>query len=499
MSGNGTPSRTRGFAHGLRDHLEAILIALVMALVLKQFCVEAFSIPTSSMHPTLIGENQAPDGVGDRILVDKIANWLGAPRRWEIWVFRFPLDRSRNFIKRVVGMPGDHLKIGSEDGDIWVAPGEGAPFAIVRKPRKVRESLYRAVYPPEEVPERSKELQFDADPTASEPGRRWFRVEEGDPTAWTLDAVDHFAFRGGSRAVLRAAHPIHTSTHPDSWHRTWQQGSLARDMRLRTRVVPDAISPLPAGSEVVLAWVPDGWIEYRLTLSSRPNGSTARVLVDGAVLREVRLEAVLEAGRPVDLEMEAVDGDLHAWIDGAEVAVVPDGRPFRRSHARVGQELRLEAVGAPVVLEDVRIDRDIAYQNAWSPLGDAAEDGVILPAGSYLMIGDNQGDVGDRPEGSYDGRKWELESITLRDGSVIRHDEQARPTEHRDPDTGQRWYTVTDDAGLERRWSAADVDGEASEGASWVPFVDRDLFVGRAFLVFWPAWPDPPGRFRRVR
>ena len=107
---------TRRAAHAVRDHVEAILIALVMALVLKQFCVEAFTIPTSSMHPTLIGQNQAPDGVGDRILVDKFANWLRDPRRWEIWVFRFPLDRSRNFIKRVVGLPGDFLKIGSEDG-----------------------------------------------------------------------------------------------------------------------------------------------------------------------------------------------------------------------------------------------------------------------------------------------------------------------------------------------------------------------------------------------
>lgn len=507
MTEPGAAPTRRGVAHAVRDHLEAIVIALVMALVLKQFCVEAFSIPTSSMHPTLIGENQAPDGVGDRILVDKIANWVGDPQRWEIWVFRFPLDRSRNFIKRVVGVPGDRLKIGSEDGDIWIARQDGAPYEIARKPRRVRESIYRPVYPPSEAPDRSKDLDFG--PT----GPRWFGVEQGDPTSWHMEALDRFVFRGGTAAVLKAAHPIHTSTDPASWHRSWQEGPLARDIRVRARVVPaavdapdgDEVEPVgtsprePEATRVVLSWKPDGYYEYRLALSSRPGTSTARILVDGAVLREVRLDATLVPGRALDTEIEAVDGDLRVWFDGAEVAVLPDGRPFRRRHAKTSQELRIEASGGVVAVEDLRIDRDIAYQNTWSPLSDAVEDGIAIPPGKYLMIGDNQGDVGDRREGSYDGRKWELNAITLRDGTVIRHDEQARVASTWDEATGGTIRSVTDEEGVERRWPQTDEDPAVPGESHWMPFVSRELFVGRAFLVFWPAWPDPPGRFRRVR
>lgn len=490
---------TRRAAHAVRDHVEAILIALVMALVLKQFCVEAFTIPTSSMHPTLIGQNQAPDGVGDRILVDKFANWLRDPRRWEIWVFRFPLDRSRNFIKRVVGLPGDFLKIGSEDGDIWLARRADAPYEIARKPRRVRESLYRPVYPPDAASDRVKDMSFDGEGEAKGIGSRWFRVEGDNPTAFSLAALDRFAYRGGAPATLVASHPIHTSTDPDTWHRSWQDGPVARDIRVRGRLVPEAGADVPPASEVRLAWRPDGYYEYRLTLGSTPGSSTARILVDDAVLREVRLDVVWDGRHELGFELEAVDGDLHAHVNGHELAVLPDGRPFRRRHAQVAQRLSLDASGAPFTLADLRIDRDIAYQNSWSPMGSAAEDGVAIPAGKYLMIGDNQGDVGDRREGSYDGRKWELHTITLRDGTVIRHDDQKSPDRDLDDETGETVYSVTDADGVERHWHANDEDPDVPDATEWTPFVDRELYVGRAFLVFWPAWPDPPGRFRRVR
>ncbi|MGE0193519.1 MAG: signal peptidase I [Planctomycetota bacterium] len=494
----GPPARRA--AHAVRDHAEAILIALVMALVLKQFCVEAFTIPTSSMHPTLIGENQAPDGVGDRILVDKFANWLRDPRRWEIWVFRFPLDRSRNFIKRVVGLPGDHLKIGSEDGDIWVAKSADAPYEIARKPRRVRESLYRPVYPPDAAGERDKEMSFDGGSEGLGIASRWFRVEGDAPDAFRLDALDRFEYRGGTTATLVARNPILTSTDPDTWNQSWRNGTPARDIRVRARLVPtqDRESTVPP-SEVRIAWRPDGYYEYRLTLGSTPGSSTARILVEDAVLREVRLDAVWDGRHARTVELEAVDGDLRVHVDGRELAVLPDGRPFRRRHAQVAQRLAIQATGTPFALAGLHIDRDIAYQSSWSPRGSGAEDGVALPAGQYLMIGDNQGDVGNRSEGSYDGRKWELTTVTLRDGTVIRYDENKPLDREGDPETGETWYVVSDADGVERRWRPQDEDPDVPETTDWTPFVGRELFVGRAFLVFWPAWPDPPGRFRRVR
>ena len=68
----------------LKDNLEAIAIAVVMALVIRQFAVEAFKIPTESMAPTLFGERRGLSG--DRILVDKIGPMLGGYRRFDVHI-----------------------------------------------------------------------------------------------------------------------------------------------------------------------------------------------------------------------------------------------------------------------------------------------------------------------------------------------------------------------------------------------------------------------------
>src|SRR3989304_4403336 len=92
-----------------REWLEALAVAVLLALFIRTFVVQAFKIPSGSMIPTLL--------VGDHILVSKFTygvripvldTWvLGprAPRRGDIIVFKYPYDESRDFIKRGVGLP----------------------------------------------------------------------------------------------------------------------------------------------------------------------------------------------------------------------------------------------------------------------------------------------------------------------------------------------------------------------------------------------------------
>ena len=101
-----------------REYTESIVIAVVLALVIRTFVVQAFKIPSGSMEDTLL--------IGDHILVNKLAYGLqipildatwtlfglfGEPKRGEIIVFRFPRDPTRDFIKRVVGLPGDRVEV----------------------------------------------------------------------------------------------------------------------------------------------------------------------------------------------------------------------------------------------------------------------------------------------------------------------------------------------------------------------------------------------------
>jgi signal peptidase I len=98
-----------------REYLEAIVIALFLALFIRAFVVQAFSIPSGSMLETL--------QIGDYLLVNKFAYGirnpftnqvminLGEPQRGDIVVFIYPKDPTKDFIKRVVGLAGDKIQI----------------------------------------------------------------------------------------------------------------------------------------------------------------------------------------------------------------------------------------------------------------------------------------------------------------------------------------------------------------------------------------------------
>lgn len=99
----------------LREYTEAIIIALLLALFIRGFVVQAFKIPSGSMIPTLL--------IGDHILVSKfiygIRNpFTGSvlipvtePERLDVVVFKYPQNPAQDFIKRVVGVPGDTIEI----------------------------------------------------------------------------------------------------------------------------------------------------------------------------------------------------------------------------------------------------------------------------------------------------------------------------------------------------------------------------------------------------
>ena len=99
----------------IRENVEALVIAIILALFIRAFVVQAFKIPSGSMENTLL--------IGDYILVNKFIYGvklpltdvtilpIKEPKREDIIVFKYPGDRTKDYIKRVVGVEGDRIEI----------------------------------------------------------------------------------------------------------------------------------------------------------------------------------------------------------------------------------------------------------------------------------------------------------------------------------------------------------------------------------------------------
>lgn len=104
------------------EYLEVILIALLLTLVIRTFAVQAYRIPSGSMLETLqIGDQLLVNRLSYGLFVpfkdDPIVTW-SEPQRGDIIVFEYPMDPDVDFIKRVIGVPGD--KISMQDKVLYV-------------------------------------------------------------------------------------------------------------------------------------------------------------------------------------------------------------------------------------------------------------------------------------------------------------------------------------------------------------------------------------------
>lgn len=567
---------------GIRDTVESIWVAIVLAFVLRAFLIEAFVIPTGSMAPRLMGahwqlrcsscgrdydygvpksregavslsavaggarcpscglfhvhRSDIPPSRGDQVLVMKYLYHLGKPKPWDVVVFKNPQNNRENYIKRLIGLPGEDIEI--VHGDIFVrnyAAGE-TEFRVRRKPPKAQEAMWQVVFDNDYQPS-------PAVHSAAPDGRRsfipaWQPSRQTDASQWQLDLEGgrRFRFKGGRYAELalkltwppREGRSLEQSREieediEDATRRMFrphygyniQRGPGSEDAQIDQDV--DIVSDLKLS---VVLWPGESDGTLQLGLTSFGHQFRGDVSTDGKAVLMYRNPEItggawvqwgpmadlgrLSTGRGVAVELAYVDFRLSLRVDGREVLANTDrqqlatgGKLVLDDYAALHQLVRrvqqqqeaipvprvsIAAKGGALEVNHVRLDRDVYYTSP-TISGDAEGSAPLLKyAQDVLDVSSGQpgwGTTGNpvRLRKAGEGEDPDLdEFFVLGDNSPQSHDcrqwRKASPT--------LRLFK-TDDGQFVRTDSGKPVP-QYKLGT-----VPRYNMLGKAFFVYWPA------------
>ncbi len=105
-----TPPPWRRLSSSLWEFAKTLLIAFILAQLIMVSVAQAFQVEQYSMEPTLLPH--------DRVLVNKFLYRFRSPQRGDVIVLRYPLNQQRNYIKRIIGLPGERLEL--KEGNLYI-------------------------------------------------------------------------------------------------------------------------------------------------------------------------------------------------------------------------------------------------------------------------------------------------------------------------------------------------------------------------------------------
>lgn len=453
----------------VRENIEAILVAIILALIIRHFSLEAFEIPTGSMAPGLHGVHvdttcpncetktsvgietdsqsgkvavffkrqltysgdcpecgcyledlpqkkgapthcpscathrpSAADGFetrpssqfyhtcpecsfkyrevfgpkdclgGHKILVNKFVYEARDPQRWEVIVFKF--NRQRNYIKRLVGLPGERIQI--REGDIWING------KVERKPPSVQEEMWFPVHDSDIV-----EKGFVKRSAWDGHDKGWAPAEEA--LGYEFNALDAVAYLEYQRAI-HSGNPYNGKSSGRWNHPRVYDLRIAADVNIR------------AGNGQIELHVINGVRRYRCILGV---GSGSRIdLVQGDEEDNPRLlhdlpSLKLQREEDYALDFYLADRCLVLSVNREILAEVPlpDDIPGKPDQARNTVGILAKNIGGS--LTRARVFRDLWYTNRGKRLVHATSSEYQIPENGYFAMGDNS-------DSSLDSRAW---------------------------------------------------------------------------------------------
>ena len=437
------PSHTNPF----RVILHVMVAIFSLFLIVFKVALEPFGVPTGSMATAILGDHReaecsrcgyrvvagepGPDSKpvhfdackcpncgatvdlskarevpGDRLMVDKTAFVSRPPRRWEVAVFHCPVDDSKPFVKRVVGLAGEQMQV--IDGDVYA--NRELQRKTLAQVRETRIPVFEMNYaPPEGWGSRFREEPIGDPKGPSKTNEKALNesVLKGDSLVistkagpsegigityrhWNLDTKqedpigDWLAYNGGPAA----RRDKFANKKPDTAFDPAHDFILEFDLEVQT-----------SGGMVALR-LGDGVDTVRAELPVGPNQTLALAQDKGTLTQRVA-GYHLRPNQSYRVEFAFVDRRASLAIDGVEVIPPLDlpAPPAIRSNKEVARPFQLGFRGCDVVIRNLKLARDIHYSTApkrptsWQ-----------LQADEYFLLGDNTNN-------SHDSRAWVVDHV----------------------------------------------------------------------------------------
>lgn len=477
---------------GWRETVESMVVAFVLALLFRSFEAEAFVIPTGSMANTLMGRHrdllcetcgtsfrvgaskelndgtctlnprafvrqarcpscgvsmqltdatgayrhEYPPFAGDRILVEKFAYDFSEPKRWDVVVFKYPEDAKTNYIKRLVGLPGETVAIAA--GDIWTSRGEDKPV-IARKPPDRMRAMLQTVHDSSKVATRLQEAGFPdawSDWSAQGENPRWttsdrgrsYSVAAGEPAMLRWRRLLPESFEPGQRfagtpepALVGDFQPYNQDPEYVGLHRSRKRGCLLDGAHWVGDLAIECQLESVDGSGVVTFDLVKAGVRHVCSIDLATGSATLAREGDDPV-HATAVTSVRGKGRWTIL-FANVDDEVSLAVNGRRVKAegqttwaqnpvdAVDARPaiVRGEPGETRPDdlapAGITVTGGSVRVADIRILRDIYYIASSTQAGlfgrEAEEEMLVFPLyeDQFFVLGDNS-------SASKDCRAW---------------------------------------------------------------------------------------------